>query len=78
MNKDVLLNLIKDALEAEEIGLNSSMDNTDGWDSLGHLSILSAIDQSLDGKASNLDELASATSVEKIISILEKNNLLNL
>ena len=77
MNKDVLLNLIKDALKAEEIGLNSSMDNTDDWDSLGHLSILSAIDQSLDGKASNLDELASATSVEKIISILEKNNLLS-
>ena len=32
MNKDVLLNLIKDALKAEEIGLNSSMDNTDDWD----------------------------------------------
>ena len=75
MNKDNLMTIIKDALETEDINLNSSMENTDGWDSLGHLSILSAIDEGLGGKASNLDELASATSVENIISILKKNNL---
>ena len=72
MNKDNLITIIKDALETEDIDFNSSMENTDGWDSLGHLSILSAIDQNLDGQASKLDELASATSVENIISILKK------
>ena len=77
MNSDNLCNIIKNALEVEQVDLNSSMENIEEWDSLGHLSILSAIDESLDGKASNLDELASATSVEMIISILKKNNLLD-
>ena len=52
------------------------MDNLDEWDSLGHLSILSAIDQELDGKASKLTALAAATSVSNIIIILEENNLI--
>ena len=52
------------------------MDNLDEWDSLGHLSILSAIDQELDGKASKLSALAGATSVSSIIIILEENNLM--
>lgn len=77
MNKDDLLILIKDALEVEHIDLSSSMDTIDEWDSLGHLSILSAIDEKLEGKASDVSDLASATSVEKIINILEKNSLMS-
>jgi acyl carrier protein len=77
MNNDDLISLIKDALEVEHVDLNSSMDTIDEWDSLGHLSILSAIDEKLDGKASDISDLASATSVEKIITILKKNSLMN-
>ena len=77
MNKDDLLSLIKNALEVEHIDLSSSMDTIEEWDSLGHLSILSAIDERLDGKASDISDLASATSVEKIINILEKNSLMS-
>jgi len=77
MNKDDLLILIKNALEVEHIDLSSSMDTIDEWDSLGHLSILSAIDEKLEGKASDVSDLASATSVEKIINILEKNSLMS-
>ena len=77
MNKDDLLSLIKNALEVEHIDLSSSMDTIEEWDSLGHLSILSAIDERLDGKASDISDLASATSVEKIMNILEKNSLMS-
>lgn len=77
MNKDDLLSLIKNALEVEYIDLSSSMDTIEEWDSLGHLSILSAIDERLDGNASDISDLASATSVEKIINILEKNSLMS-
>jgi acyl carrier protein len=76
MNKQDLFEIISKALEVDSIDENSSMDNLDEWDSLGHLSILSAIDQKLDGKASKLSALAAATSVEKIIIILEENNLI--
>jgi acyl carrier protein len=77
MNKNDLLSLIKNALEVQHVDSCSSMDTIQEWDSLGHLSILSAIDERLDGKAADLSDLASATSVEKIISILEKNSLMS-
>jgi len=77
MNKNDLLSLIKNALEVQHIDSSSSMDTIQEWDSLGHLSILSAIDERLDGKAADISDLASATSVEKIISILEKNSLMS-
>ena len=76
MNKQDLFKIISEALEVDSIDENSSMDNLDEWDSLGHLSILSAIDQELDGKASKLTALAAATSVSNIIIILEENNLM--
>ena len=77
MKTEDLLSLIKNALEVEHVDLSSSMDTIEEWDSLGHLSILSAIDERLDGKASDISDLASATSVEKIINILEKNSLMS-
>ena len=76
MNKQDLFKIISEALEVDSIDENSSMDNLDEWDSLGHLSILSAIDQELDGKASKLTALAAATKVSSIITILEENNLM--
>ena len=76
MNKQDLFKIISKALEVDSIDDNSSMDNLDEWDSLGHLSILSAIDQELEGKASKLTALAAATSVSNIIAILEENNLM--
>jgi acyl carrier protein len=76
MNKQDLFKIISEALEVDSVDENSSMDNLDEWDSLGHLSILSAIDQELDGKASKLSALAGATSVSSIIIILEENNLM--
>ena len=76
MNKQDLFKIISEALEVDSIDENSSMDNLDDWDSIGHLSILSAIDQALDGKASKITSLAAATSVRSIIIILEENNLM--
>lgn len=76
MNKQDLFKIISEALEVDSIDENSSMDNTDEWDSLGHLSILSAIDQELDGKASKLSSLAASTSVGDLIKILKENNLM--
>ena len=57
------------------IDANSSMDNVEKWDSLGHLGILVAIDKRLEGKASEIKDLATAASIQEIIEIL-KNNFL--
>lgn len=76
MNVEDIKNIIADALGKEFVSDKDSMDNTEEWDSLGHLSILSAIDNALDGKASEISELANADSVSKIIEILKNNKLI--
>ena len=72
-----LMEVIAYALDVEVVDVDSSMESLEEWDSLGHLSILTAIDKKLEGRASTLSELASATSVASIISALEKNSLID-
>ncbi len=78
MTKDDLISLIKDALDAEEqITYESKMDDIPEWDSLGHLSILTSLDNATDGKASEISELGEAFSVNEIINILSSANLID-
>ena len=77
ITKDELISLITNALDADDdITLDSTMDDISEWDSLGHLSILTSL-EATDGKASSLSELGDSSSVNEIISILEKENLIN-
>ena len=77
MNKDDLFLLIKDALDADDdIDMDSSSENIPEWDSLGHLSVLTALDDATNGKASSLSDLSDATSVSKIVHILESQELI--
>tara|TARA_S200000501_G_scaffold352290_1_gene370984 strand:- start:165 stop:398 length:234 start_codon:yes stop_codon:yes gene_type:complete len=77
MTKNDLFSLIKNALDTEEeIDSDSSAENVSEWDSLGHLSVLTALDEATNGKASSLNDLSSAISVIKIIEILESNEII--
>ncbi len=77
MTKDDLFQLIKKALDYDqEINIDSSADNVEEWDSLGHLSVLTALDDLTDGKASSLSDLSDATSVAQIINILESEEII--
>ena len=77
MKQEKLYDLIKTALEVEIITIDDSIDTVESWDSLAQLSILVAIDQETEGRASKISELASALSVKKLIDILEKNDLIS-
>ena len=74
MNKDQLKNLIKKSLKINKIDAKTSSGNTPEWDSLGHLSILSALDKTTKGKTSKLN-LSDADSFEKLFKILKKNKI---
>ena len=77
MNLNKLLEIISEATETEfkEININSSMDNLDGWDSLGHLLIISKLDEITDGKASEINTLADCKSVKDLIESLSSKSL---
>ncbi len=75
--KDVNL-LIEDALEVRRgsLSIESNMNNTEQWDSLGHLSILSSLDRLFDGRVASISNIAQADSVGKIVDILSQNKLI--
>lgn len=47
----------------------------DGWDSLGHIKLLTHLDEELEGRAAEIQELAEAMSVRAIKQILTARGL---
>mgnify|MGYP000386139435 CR=1 FL=1 len=79
LNLSSLLKIVADSTESEkhEVNFDSSMNSLDGWDSLGHISILSKLDIVTDGKASEIDTLADCKSVKDLIKSLKSKSLYN-
>lgn len=77
INDAKVIEIISDALKLEKglVSMNSSSQNTEEWDSLAHLSILVALDRYLEGRASKLTNLATATSVKAILEVFAKHGL---
>ena len=73
MNKDKVIELIKIALEVDDINEDDSSDTLEEWDSLGQLQILAALDNRTKGKSSKIKGLDTATSVSQIVKLLKKN-----
>ena len=69
---------IETALELAKnsINHNSSNENTEKWDSLGQLTILSALDELFDGAIADIPEIANSYSVSSILDVLRKNKLI--
>ena len=63
------------SLEPEILNEDSNSENTEGWDSLGQLTILVALDKHFEGKISSISEMAEANSVPKILTILKENSI---
>ncbi len=77
LNQPAVIKIIQDALGLKQgVSIDSSVNNLAEWDSLGHLSILTALDKALEGKAASVQELATADSVRKILTILKSNSLI--
>ena len=77
-NEQDVLNTIEVALEISSgsVALDTIADNVEGWDSIGHLSILMALDKLFEGKVANINEIAEANSVPKILEALRKHSLI--
>jgi len=78
MTDNDVLEVIRRALNPKnaQITFDSSMDNVEEWDSLGHLSILVALDKVFDKKVGQIKEMASANSIKKILQLLKDNSLI--
>lgn len=56
-------------VDVNEINADSSMNNTEGWDSMRYLEVMVAIESHF-GVKFNLNEMTQLTSVENIIRVL--------
>ena len=65
--------IFKDALDIGEfkLELNSGFENVPGWDSLGHMKIVSEIEEKLQVEF-DIDEIVGVDTVEKLIEMVKK------
>lgn len=77
LDKKKLYQIISKSLSLPINSINdkTNNENVEEWDSLGHLTILTAIDNETNGEASKIETLSSCTSVNDLFEILKKNNL---
>ena len=75
--QSIIMEIIENSLELSPgtLKVDSCSEDIENWDSLGHLSILVALDKNFAGKVSGLSEMAEANSVQKILKILHDNSL---
>ena len=78
LTKNQMLNIISNYLEVENISMDSTILNTDEWDSLSQLAILTDLDNALDGKVTDIEGIANAESVNEIFNLLNENSLIEL
>lgn len=79
MNTEQLYKAIEESISIDknEISDETSTENTAGWDSLGHITLLSTLDELTDGKSADIPEMANVSSVLELKNILQENNLLS-
>ena len=79
MKVSELFEKVAEALEVDAGSLDhdSSSENIEGWDSLGHITILGMLDDATGGASADLVDLTQATSIGEIIKILSDNSLLD-
>jgi len=63
-------------LEVGSVNVNDTMDTIEKWDSIGFLSILSALEQRFGNKVASIDSLASVKSVREIIDVLKERSVI--
>ena len=77
--KEEVISTMESALELEKgsLSLDTHMGGIEQWDSLGHLSILSALDALFDGLVASITNISQAKSVGDILNILIENKLID-
>ena len=76
INNDELINTIANSLEIDKSNLENGtiLDELEEFDSLGALSVFTAISQKTNGESDKID-LTNAKTIQELFEILKENNL---
>lgn len=74
-----IINLIAEALELQPSSITpaSTQDDVEEWDSLGHIAVLSVLDDSFDNITERVPELIDTTTISEIVEILKSQGFVN-
>lgn len=76
-DKEKILKVITNALGLKErIKEDDTMDTVQEWDSLGHITVLTALDKEFEGRLADVQGLAGVSSVRGIFTLLEKEGII--
>lgn len=78
MNENDVCNIVAGALGRKEgsVSIDDGVDSIEEWDSLGFLSILSALEKKFGGKVADIDELAAVKSVREIVNLFKEKGII--
>tara|TARA_B100001109_G_scaffold254983_1_gene256273 strand:+ start:350 stop:586 length:237 start_codon:yes stop_codon:yes gene_type:complete len=73
INLEFMKSVFEESLEIDSktLTLNSEFENVPGWDSLGHIKIISEIEDRLDVEF-EIDEIVGQDTIQKLIEMTEE------
>ena len=76
LTQEQVIQSIGIAIEDPNFSIDSTIENTENWDSLGVLSLVSVLAKMTAGATDTIPEFLNVSSAVKLIEILKENNLL--
>lgn len=68
--------IIAEALEVERVTPEDSMNSVEGWDSLGTLNVLMALERKYGPKVASISDLAQIRTVKEILDLLRREAII--
>ena len=75
MNEEVC-RIIAEALEVKRVTPEDNVDTVEGWDSLGTLNVLMALEKRYGPKVASISDLAQVRSVKEILDLLKREAII--
>lgn len=74
MNETQLIKIVEEATDSSQgsVSMESTSGDIEGWDSLGHLQLLSLLREHFGANYEEDPDLATATSVKEIFDIISR------
>jgi hypothetical protein len=76
MNESEVIGSLAGALEYENLTIESKVENTEVWDSLGSLTIYATLSRITNGRSDKINGLVTLTSIREIIDALRSNGII--
>jgi len=76
LTEDEVISALAAALEYENLNINSNIENTEVWDSLGSLTIYATLSRITNGESDKIKGLVTLTSIRELVAKLKEEKII--